>query len=67
MLFRSHMHPLAGKAPVDETYTDAGDMGHDQAAFQKWFYGPMQVEMSKLVEAMRSKEWRDTKLVAMNA
>ncbi len=28
-------------------------MGHDEAAFKKWFYGPMQSEMSRLVAKMR--------------
>lgn len=47
-----HMHPLAGKAPLDATYTDAGAMDADGAAFKRWFYGRMFAEMGRLRVAM---------------
>ena len=50
-----HMHPVAGKAPVDATY-ERGGMGDchaaDHAALDAWRAGPMRADVARVMAAL---------------
>ena len=55
-VFFEHMHPLAGKAPDDETYRrSAKHWDHDSAVFYKWLHNQAKHDIERVRRIMRKE------------